>query len=72
MPTVDQWAHLYKIRACLSPKEAAVAQSAIMQMSSDVLARWLAGLSALSVEDAVKELRSAIAELRPPRAPKQE
>jgi len=72
MPTPEQWTHLYMIRARLLPKEAAVAENAITRMSPDVLARWLAELSALSVDDAVRTIRSMISQLRPPRAPSPE
>jgi hypothetical protein len=72
MPTPQQWTHLYMIRARLSPKETAVVENAIARMSPYVLAGWLAELSPLSVDDAVRTIRSMISQLRPPRAPKQD
>ncbi len=66
-PTPAQWQHLYEVREGLSPKERAIAENAITRMSPDLLAQWLADLSALSVDDAVRMIRSMIAKLRPTR-----
>ena len=62
-PTPDQWEHLHEIRERLSPKERAIAENAIMRMDADVLAQYLAELSAQSVDDAVATIRSMIAKL---------
>jgi hypothetical protein len=62
-PTPDQWEHLHEIRERLSPKERAIAENAIMRMDADLLARYLADLSAQSVDDAVATIRSMIAKL---------
>ena len=72
MPTPEQWTHLYRIRARLSPKEVTIAENVLTRMSPDVLAGWLAELSERSLDDAVHLIRSMIAQLRPPRASKQE
>ena len=66
-PTPEQWAHLYAIRARLSPREAAIAQAVIVRMPAELRAQWLAELSVLSVEEATEAVRSMI----PKPAPKQ-
>lgn len=66
-PTPAQWQHLYEVREGLSPKERAIAENAITRMTPELLAQWLAELSALSVDDAVRMIRSMIAKLRPTR-----
>lgn len=66
-PTPEQWQHLYEVRERLSPKERAIAENAIMRMDAELLERWLADLSALSVDEGVATIRSMIAKLRPPR-----
>ena len=62
-PTPAQWQHLYEIRERLSPKERAIAENAMMRMTSELLVQWLAELSALPVDDAVRAIRSMIANL---------
>ena len=66
VPTPEQWAHLAAVRECLTPKERAIAEYAVVQMSSDpdALAQWLAALSAMSVDDAVRAIRAEIAKRR--------
>jgi hypothetical protein len=59
-PTLEQWAHLYAIKAQLSPLEATIAQAAVVRMTPEMRAQWLAELSALSVEAAVEVVRSMI------------
>lgn len=66
-PTPAQWQHLYEVREGLSPKERAIAENAITRMTPELLAQWLADLSALSVDDAVRMIRSMVAKLRPTR-----
>lgn len=61
VPTSEQLAHLQAIRERLSPREAAITDNAVTRMSTDMLARWLAELSAFSVDDAVQTIRSMIA-----------
>ena len=64
-PTPEQIAHLFAIRAKLTPREAAIADAVVLRMSGDVQAQWLAELSALSVDQAVEIVRSMIPKLRP-------
>jgi hypothetical protein len=59
-PTPEQWAHLYAIRARLSPREAAIAQAVVLRMPAELRAHWLAELSMLSVEEATEAVRSMI------------
>ena len=59
-PTPQQWAQLLAIRASLSPREAAIAQTVVVRMTPEMRAQWLAELSALSVEQAVEVVRSMI------------
>ncbi len=66
-PTPEQLAHLYAIRERLSVKERAIAENAIARMAPDMLARWLAQLSAMSVEDATSTIRTMVAQLDTPR-----
>ncbi len=66
-PTAEQWAHLYAIRAQLSPREATIASTVVVRMAPELRAQWLAELSALSVEQAAEVVRSMI----PKPAPKQ-
>ncbi len=68
-PPPAQWTHLYAIRERLSAKERAIAENAITRMTPDVLAQWLAELSAMSVDDAIGAIRAMIARLRSPRSP---
>jgi len=64
-PTPEQWEHLLAIRARLSPREAAIAETVVTRMDPDMRALWLAELSVLSVDRAVDFVRSMIPE--PPR-----
>ncbi|MDQ3363891.1 MAG: hypothetical protein M3680_00460 [Myxococcota bacterium] len=66
-PPPEQLAHLYAIRERLSAKERAIAENAIARMAPDMLARWLAQLSAMSVEDATSTIRTMVAQLDTPR-----
>ena len=66
-PTPEQWEHLHAIRELLTPKERAIAENAILRMDADVLAQYLADLSALPIDGAVASIRSMIAKLRPTR-----
>jgi hypothetical protein len=67
-PTPEQVRHLLAIREQLSAKERAIAENAISRMTPDVLADWLAELSALTVDEATQMLRQMIARIRAPRA----
>lgn len=67
-PTPEQIAHLFAIRAKLTPREAAIADAVVLRMSADVQAQWLAELSALGVDEAVEVVRSMIPKLRSPPA----
>ena len=64
-PTPEQWSHLLAIRARLSPREAAIAESVVVRMSPEMRAQWLAELSALSVDQAADIVRSMVP--KPPR-----
>jgi len=59
-PTAEQWAHLYAIRAQLTPREASIASTVVVRMAPELRAQWLAQLSALSVEQAAEVVRSMI------------
>lgn len=63
-PTPEQWAHMFAIRARLSPREVAIVETVILRMAPETRAQWLAELSALSVDEAAKIVRSMI-----PKAP---
>jgi len=67
-PTPEQWEHLLAIRAQLSPREAAIAETVITRMAPEVRAQWLAELSAISVDQAVDFVRSMIPKA-PPKPP---
>jgi hypothetical protein len=70
--TREQFAHLYAIRERLSPKERAIAENAISRMDPQMLAHWLAELSAMSVDEATTVIRGMLAEIQPPRGSKQQ
>lgn len=59
-PTPEQWEHLLAIRARLSPREAAIAETVITRMDPEMRAQWLAELSVVSVDQAVEFVRSMI------------
>ena len=67
-PTPEQWAHLYAIRARLSPREAAIAQAVVVRMPAELRAQWLAELSMLCVEEATEVVRSMIPKSPPKQA----
>ncbi|MGN6105489.1 MAG: hypothetical protein ACTHU0_10325 [Kofleriaceae bacterium] len=64
LPTPAQMAHLAAIRERLSARECAIAENAIARMAPDLLARWLAELCSLSVDDAAHAIRAMIGRLR--------
>lgn len=68
-PTPGQWAHLFAIRAQLSPRDAAIAQTVVTRMAPEMRAQWLAELSALSVDEAAEVVRSMIPK-PPPKPPR--
>jgi hypothetical protein len=59
-PTPEQWAHLLAIRAQLSPREAAIAETVVMRMAPEMRVQWLAELSLLGVDGAAEVVRSMI------------
>jgi hypothetical protein len=63
-PTPEQWAHLFAVRARLSPREVAIVETVILRMAPETRAQWLAELSVLSVDEAAEIVRSMI-----PKAP---
>ena len=67
-PTVEQWAHLFAIRARLSPREATIANTVVARMPPELRAQWLAELSALSVDEAAEIVRSLIPKTAPTQA----
>jgi len=67
-PTPQQWAHLFAIRARLSPREAAITETVAVRMPLEMRAQWLAELSMLSVDEAVEAVRSMIPKA-PPKPP---
>ncbi|MCW5801776.1 MAG: hypothetical protein KIT31_05270 [Deltaproteobacteria bacterium] len=64
VPLHQQYTHLLAIRARLHPEESAFAESVIGKMPPQDRARWIAALSAMSLEDATASIRTAIAQLR--------
>jgi hypothetical protein len=67
-PTPEQWEHLLAIRARLSPREAAIAETVITRIAPEMRAQWLAELSVISVDQAVEFVRSMIPKV-PPKSP---
>jgi hypothetical protein len=67
-PTPEPWAHWLAIRARLSPFEVAVADMTLGVVKPELQAEWLAGMSVLSVDQAVDLVRSMIPEA-PPESP---
>ncbi|MGN6109131.1 MAG: hypothetical protein ACTHU0_28755 [Kofleriaceae bacterium] len=70
IPTREQLKHLSAIRAKLSPTEQAIAQHTISRMEPQMLASWLAALSAMSVDEATELIRRMVAEIHTPRGSK--
>ncbi len=70
IPTREQFAHLSAIRAQLSPTEQAIAQNTISRMEPQMLANWLAALSAMSIDEATALIRRMVAEIQQPRGSK--
>lgn len=64
-PTMQQVAHLTAIRARLTPKEAAIAERVMKQMTPDMLGQWLVALSEQSVDEAVQTIRKTVASIEP-------
>jgi hypothetical protein len=64
-PTPEQWAHLFAIRARLSPREVAILETVIVRMPPETRAQWLAELSGLGVAQAAEVVRSMIPKARP-------
>jgi hypothetical protein len=62
-PTPEQWQHLFAIRDRLSAEERSKAETLIALLGPDVRAQFLAELSALSVDDAVRALRTTMRRL---------
>ena len=62
-PTMQQVAHLTAIRARLTPKEAAIAERVMKQMTPDMLGQWLVALSEQSVDEAVQTIRKTVASI---------
>ena len=61
--TPEQWQHLFAIRDRLSAEERSKAETLIALLGPDVRAQFLAELSALSVDDAVRALRTTMRRL---------
>ncbi len=70
IPMREQFAHLSVIRARLSPTEQAIAQNTISRMEPQMLADWLAALSAMSVDEATALIRRMVTEIQQPRGSK--
>lgn len=70
IPTREQFEHLSAIRARLSPTEQAIAQNTISRMEPQMLADWLAALSAMSVDEATALIRRMVTEVQQPRGSK--
>jgi hypothetical protein len=70
IPTREQFAHLSAIRVRLSPTEQAIAQNTISRMEPQMLADWLAALSAMSVDEATALIRRMVTEIQRPRGSK--
>ena len=70
IPTREQFAHLTAIRGRLSPTDQAIAQNTISRMEPQMLADWLAALSAMSVDEATALIRRMVAEVQQPRGSK--
>jgi len=66
-PTQEQLAHLFAVRERLTPAEQALVEHVIKRMPPDLLMDYLGTLSALSIDDATKFIRSLIAQARPER-----
>jgi hypothetical protein len=62
-PTPEQWQHLFAIRHRLSDEERSKAETLIALLGPDVRAQFLAELSVLSVDDAVRALRTTMRRL---------
>lgn len=60
---MQQVAHLTAIRARLTPKEAAIAERVMKQMTPDMLGQWLVALSEQSVDEAVQTIRKTVASI---------
>jgi hypothetical protein len=63
--TPEQYEHLLAIRARLSPREAAIAETVITRMDPEMRAQWIAELSVISVDQAVDFVRSMIPKTSP-------
>ncbi len=63
VPTQEQLAHLFAIREQLTPKERAIAESAMARMDRATNAQWLVDLSAMSITEAVTLIRGMLAEI---------
>jgi len=72
IPTAEQIGHLLAIRSRLTPREMAIVDATLGQMTEEVKAHWLARLSMMTVNEAVTEVRAQIPPPRPRRAPREE
>lgn len=68
VPTAEQLAHLIAVRERLSAPEQTLVEHVIKRMPTELLVHYLSTLSAMSLDDATRFIRSLIAQARPERS----
>lgn len=68
-PTVAQLAHLNAIREALAPDEQTVCDAVVMKLDDEKRAHWLGELCAMTVEQAVAQVRALLPPLRRRKTP---
>jgi hypothetical protein len=63
-PTADQFAHVAAVRDALDPDERTVCDAVVMKLSEAQRAHWLGELCAMTVEQAVAQVRELMPPLR--------